>query len=130
MAREYLKNAGVEISTSVDPFLSEQDDIHPKWIEEKDTYGFASPELWNLDRTMLYLLYERLCMWQESGYSGSESVEINGCEATIDSWVEQIISWCEVIFDNDSNTFDNEESSVISQRVWELWSKLSPVMWV
>lgn len=130
MARKYLEDAGVNIDTSIEPLLSEHDDRYPQWVEENDTYGFSSPELWNLDRTMLYHLYERLCMWQERGFSGEERVVIDGCDATIEVWVNQVLSWCKKIFDNDSDSFDSEESSLISQRVWELWSKISPVMWV
>lgn len=130
MTRKYLEDAGVDIDTGTEPLLSEQDDRYPQWVEENDTYGFSSPELWNLDRTMLYHLYERLCMWQERGFSGEERVVINGCDATVEVWVNQILSWCKKIFDNDNDLFDSEESSLISQRVWELWSKISPVMWV
>lgn len=130
MTRKYLEDAGVDIDTSAEPLLSEKDDRYPQWVEENATYGFASPELWNLDRTMLYHLYERLCMWQDMGLSGEERVVINGCDATVEVWVNQILSWCKKIFDNDNDLFDSEESSLISQRVWELWSKLSPVMWV
>ena len=130
MARKYLEDAGVDIDTSTEPLLSEQDDRYPQWEEETNTYGFASPELWNLDRTMLYHLYERLCMWQEMGLSGEERVVLDGCDATVEEWVNQILSWCKKIFDNDNDLFDSEESSLISQRVWELWSKISPVMWV
>ena len=39
MARKYLEDAGVDIDTSIDALLSEQDNRYPQWVEENDTYG-------------------------------------------------------------------------------------------
>lgn len=131
MTRKYLEDAGVDIDTSIEPLLSEQDNRYPQWVEENDTYGFSSPELWNLDRTMLYKLYERLCMWQENGLSGEEDrIVIDGHDATLEHWVNEIMKMCQDIFNQDNDVFDSAQSAHTSRKVWNMWAEISPMMWV
>lgn len=58
--RKYLDTIGY--STGLE-------DIDPKdylrWKEQESTYGFNDSETWNLDSTMLSLLYERLMMFKD-----------------------------------------------------------------
>lgn len=135
MARKYLENAGVEIDSSIDPVGSakEGEDRVSEWKSEIEEYGFASPELWNLDRTMLYLLFERLSMWVEKDtrYDDETRVTINGIDAKLDHWVNEILALCKEIFDDDANVmFDNAKSVEKIKKVWMIWSEISPVMWL
>lgn len=135
MARKYLENAGVEIDSSIDPVGSakEGEDRVSEWKSEIEEYGFASPELWNLDRTMLYLLFERLSMWVEKDtrYEDETRVTINGIDAKLDHWVNEILALCKGVFDDDANVmFDNAKSVEKIKKVWMIWSEISPVMWL
>lgn len=135
MARKYLENAGVEIDSSIDPVGSakEGEDRVSEWNSEIEEYGFASPELWNLDRTMLYLLFERLSMWVEKDarYDDETRVTINGIDAKLDHWVNEILALCKEVFDDDANVmFDNAKSVEEIKKVWMIWSEISPVMWL
>lgn len=135
MARKYLENAGVEIDSSIDPVGSakEGEDRVSEWSSEIEEYGFASPELWNLDRTMLYLLFERLSMWieKDARYDDETRVTINGIDAKLDHWVNEILTLCKGVFDDDANVmFDNAKSVEEIKKVWMIWSEISPVMWL
>ena len=130
MARKYLEEAGVKIDISIDPLgLSLDDDCKKQWEEEIEAYGFASPELWNLDKTMIYHLYERLYMWQEKGLFGDTRITTNGKDAPLEYWVNKIVGMCQDIFDSD-NTLNPEKSAQTSKEVWNLWAEISPMMWV
>lgn len=146
MTRKYLSDAGIKIDSTIDPLsASPHDSRCAQWREEIDTYGFASCELWNLDKTMLYMLYERLRMWQEYGLSGEEDnlviegehlviegvhLAIEGKDASLEQWVDDMVQMCQEIFDNDKDVFASEESAYLSQKVWRIWSEVSPLMWI
>ena len=47
------------------------------WKEQRKKYGFDSRQIWNLDTTMVELLYERLKMYKKTvgGYFGKKHDE-------------------------------------------------------
>lgn len=132
MARKFLENAGIDIDSTIDISLEKDEHRRKIFEEEQEEYGFASNELWNLDRTMMYLLYERLTMYVEKGYDSTDDTTcvVNGQEEKLSYWVEKIIELCESVFKNDKILYDNDESYEKQYAIWTIWREIYPVMWV
>lgn len=132
MARKFLENAGIDIDSTIDISLEKDEHRRKIFEEEKEEYGFASNELWNLDRTMMYLLYERLTMYVEKGYDSTDDTTcvVNGQEEKLSYWVRRIIELCESVFKNDKILYDNDESYEKQYAIWTIWREIYPVMWV
>lgn len=132
MARKFLENAGIDIDSTIDISLEKDEHRRKIFEEEQEEYGFASNELWNLDRTMMYLLYERLTMYVEKGYDSTDDTTcvVNGQEEKLSYWVRRIIELCESVFKNDKILYDNDESYEKQYAIWTIWREIYPVMWV
>ena len=122
MAHKFLDDINVDF----DFILDKDDDRQEKFAQEKQEFGFASWETWNLDHTMIQLLYERVKLFKEVSISRLtyHSIEFEGEEYTTEEAIDLLLSLCEQYFADP--TWDNGE---VMRRIWRLWAELSPSMW-
>lgn len=122
MAHKFLDEINVDFN-----IIEEDDDRQEKFAQEKQQFGFASWETWNLDQTMVQLLYERVKLFEEVTVTdlAYSSIEFEGKEYTTEEAVGLLLSLCEQYF-NDPDCNDGIESM---RRIWRLWAELSPSMW-
>lgn len=133
MARKYLENAGIEVDATIDATCATSDERASEWSRQVEECGFAVTELWNLDLTMVCLLYERLSMWTEEDlqYDDETRVNINGVDAKLGHWVDEILSLCQSVFNDNKDHFTgNEITTQKVKKIWLIWSEISPLMWL
>ena len=122
--RKYLEEINAKLITSDIP----QSDLRQeKWQEERDMYGFDETDVWDLDSTMIELLYERVMMFKEICPMDLEphTVEINGVEKSQKEWIDELLNLCEkAIRYTDYKAFDETHR----QQIWTIWRELSRFM--
>lgn len=72
--------------------MSADDDRHPRWAMERETRGFDSTELWNLDVTMAKFISPRLKAFRDNLHGSP-------CNLAMEEWIS--------ILDKIIETFDN-----------------------
>lgn len=129
MARKYLDEIGVKV---LENYLSDDDNRHSQWDSEKETLGFPSHDTWNLDTTMLVLLYERLKHFTEIAIvdiEGSLSVfEYEGETKTLLDMINHILELSEIVL-KDEGDLGYKEYSNYSTKIWEAWALIHKHMW-
>lgn len=96
--------------------------------KEIRTYGFSEVDTWNLDTTMIELLFERLIMYMDYSIVNDEFhvIEINGIEGTQRFWMGQILEMCIEYLEDSSDEFNRCE---VSEDIWFIWSRISGYVW-
>ena len=119
--REYLKNTLNPLGNCLE---NRYDIRQGEWKKQRKKYGFDERQTWNLNTTMIELLYERLMMYKEIAAIdlSFHKITIEGEEKTHGEWVDILISLSEIYL----NDFYDEENE---ERIWDIWSKISWSMW-
>lgn len=100
------------------------------WVAQRARYGFDGRETWSLKTTMIELFYERLKMYLDLANPvidlDHHSFVFEGVELTQKECIALLISLAE-----DALRRDSEESisDRASERFWNLWALVHPVMW-
>lgn len=97
-----------------------------QWKKERKKYGFDERETWSMNFTMITLLYERLKMYDEVNIVNTDyhKITIDEIERTQQWWMDELVQLCELYFECDE--FDCDK---YSEKIWGIWSVLSPYMW-
>lgn len=102
------------------------------WKKEQAIYGFDERDTWNLDHTMLELLYERIKMFVEivNIEDYQTKVIVDDKETAFSAVVNELIELCEkVIKNNTSFAIDFEEQNKLERRIWSLWAQTFDYFW-
>ena len=98
MSRSFLDAIGVDMNIDTDEAQK------AKFAEDENKYGFPSYETWNLDYTMVALLYERLMLFNKvniidtTNESGNGSIiDHNGKKLTIQDAIDLMIECAEEV---------------------------------
>lgn len=107
------------------------DDARYGMDEEIEKYGFSMLETWNLDTSMVEVLYERLKRFLEQDMVNLEfhqewEGELNGLTQL--EIINLLISLCEDYLLSD-NFMSGRESQKKYKKIWEVWTVLAPAMW-
>lgn len=141
--KKYLKDNGFKIVTNKNRQLlnshSELKKINPdegsprtwindprysSWCDEESTRGFADFELWNLDATMVELLYERLVNFPLlDGYSTGDGNR----DEDIKKAYNQIINLCKKYLKDGGESILNKDKEF--KKIWQVWSKYGLEFW-
>lgn len=107
---------------------NESDTRVTEWKKEIETYGFSDIDTWNLDTTMIELLFERLIMYMDYSIVDDEfhAIEINGIEGTLRFWMGQILEKCIEYLEDSLDDFNRYE---VSEDIWFIWSKINGYVW-
>ena len=135
MSRKYIDELNIE--TIYD--TTKNDKRQQKWEEEKSLYGFDERDTWNLDYTIVTLLYERLKMYNKINNIDTKyhTYTINGQEKTVQYWIEKILNNCEIVLKDEVEIDDDIEKYKEHERIkhekhkeiWEIWAEIFPSMW-
>ena len=131
MEKNYLEDAGIDVDVTDEEHAT--DNKSGEWGSQVEEYGFAARELWSLDITMVYLLYDRLSMWvdQDFAYSDETCVTIDGVDATLVYWIKEILSLCQSVLDDSKYAFPGNDNAIENvKKIWTIWSEISPMMWL
>lgn len=127
MGRKYLEDIGYNVN---------EDDVAPKerrdlWGKQSKEYGFDVRDTWNLDHTMLVLLYERLKMFNEVNIIDTEyhTVSYQGKELTLQQVMDKMIKKAEQVLTNKDYYTDFKEVDTAEQEIWEMWSLSHKLFW-
>lgn len=95
--------------------------------------GFHDSETWNLDMTMVALLYERLVRYKEVSVVDTDSAtyDIKGKTVTVTQAIDSILEDARTIL-NEETYFDVEgveDNREVMRRIWETWAIISPSVW-
>lgn len=94
----------------------ELDNRFPIWQGEQQVYGFDETDTWNLNYTMLMLLYERVCMYRDKTIVNTDFYDFKykGGTLTQGDIINKIIEKCEFIFavDNFANSYDDSTEKI------------------
>lgn len=98
---------------------------------EIEKYGFSMLETWNLDTSMVEVLYERLKRFLEQDMINLDfhkkwEGELNGLTQL--EIINLLISLCEDYLLSD-NFISGNESQKKYKKIWEVWTILDPAMW-
>lgn len=107
---------------------NESDTRTDEWKEEISTYGFSDVDTWNLDTTMIELLFERLIMYMDYLIVDDEFhvIEINGIKGAQRFWMGQILEKCIEYLEDSLDEFNRNE---VSEDIWFIWSRISGYVW-
>ena len=137
--KEYLENNGFKLVTNKshqllnshpelnkltphDPRTWVNDPRYSSWCDEENTRGFADFELWNLDSTMVELLYERLVDFPLlDGYSTGDGNR----DEDIKKAYNQILDLCKKYLKDE----DDVDFNGIFKKIWQLWSEYGLKFW-
>lgn len=135
MGRKYIDD--LEIETIYDS--TKDDDRQEKWKQEQELYGFDERDTWNLDYTMVTLLYERLKMYDKINNVDTKyhTYTIGRKEETVQYWIEKMIENCEIVIKDEVNDKDTLEQYKEKEKIkhekhkeiWEIWSQVFPSIW-
>ncbi len=98
----------------------------------KKQYGFSIQDTYDLDSTMVFLLYERVYAFKLVAKDivdlGWHKVTIDKDCFTLEEWIDIIITNCEEIFELSK---ENDDKILIAKvkDLWVIWGELSPYMW-
>lgn len=127
---------------SLSAFLSDLFDwrtYHFMWTRfiHRRRYGVDYVELWNLDMTMLALLYERLSLFKMAHLDEMTDKDtlflVDGESHSLSVWVDEILRLTELSLSNntiESTLLDDiKEPYDAINRVWRIWSVINQTMW-
>lgn len=127
MGRKFLDDIGHDWD-----FMSHEVDAPraKEWEQEKETFGFSSVETWNLDTTMVALLYERVKMYMEVSAVDLtyHQFEIDGVSRTQEECIEELLRLCETILGDDYD-LEYDEVFEAQRKIWIIWSNIACAMW-
>lgn len=127
MGRKFLDDIGHDWD-----FMSHEGDSprSKKWEQEKETFGFSSVETWNLDTTMVALLYERVKMYMDVSMVDltCHQFEIDGVSRTQDECIRELLRLCEIILTDDYD-LEYDEALEAQRKIWIIWSNIACAMW-
>lgn len=99
--------------------------------EEIEEYGFSMMETWNLDTSLVELLYERLMRYKTQtmvnleSYTTWDDKELNGMTQL--EVINYLIELCkDYLLDDD---FITGRRNFKNKEIWKVWTSLSPAMW-
>lgn len=124
--RAYLDRLGDY--TPADEYPTESDELGRRVPVQRARYGFDERQTWSLDYTMVELLFERLCMFQDLNFwqqTDGEICEFEGEKITKRWAIDELIRLGELILSG--HTDRNREAN--AQRFWTLWATVHPWMW-
>lgn len=98
---------------------------------EIEEYGFSMMEIWNLDTSLVELLYERLMRYKTQTmvnlefYTTWDDKELNGMTQL--EVINYLIELCkDYLLDDD---FITGRRNFKNKEIWKVWTSLSPAMW-
>lgn len=98
---------------------------------EIEEYGFSMMETWNLDTSLVELLYERLMRYKTQTmvnlefYTTWDDKELNGMTQL--EVINYLIELCkDYLLDDD---FITGRRNFKNKEIWKVWTSLSPAMW-
>lgn len=98
---------------------------------EIEEYGFSMMETWNLDTSLVELLYERLMRYKTQTmvnlefYTTWDDKELNGMTQL--DVINYLIELCkDYLLDDD---FITGRRNFKNKEIWKVWTLLSPAMW-
>lgn len=123
--RKYLDELGV---TGHGHDVSAIDPRQCRWQTQRRTYGFDERDTWDLSRTMVELLYERVLAFREFSPDDltAASLTWNGVLWPQCDLVEAMLTKCRRIII--SERIDASVRHDVSD-VWNMWAVLSDAMW-
>lgn len=123
--RKYLDDLNEGISGGISP----DDKRHAEWAEDRAIYGFDERDTWNLDTTMIELLYERVMYFVEFAPIDLErhQIMINDEEKLLSEWLDELTNVCESYLDVETTNIDEQEAN--QYRIWTIWRGVSGYMW-
>lgn len=97
-----------------------------KWKEQREVYSFDEREVWNLDCTFFYWLYERLMMYREKACVdlNFHTFDVDGETLTQKECIDKMIENCKTII-----TKDMDDNFELKEEVLKIWSKCALAMW-
>lgn len=109
------------------------DERNALWEKQQEEYGFDERDTWNLDHTMLELLYERIKMFIEVSETMNHDlnkVTVDGEELPFPEVVDNLLELCETVIRN-NNTFeiDFDEQAEIEKKIWSIWAQTFQSFW-
>ena len=108
--RKYLDSIGY--STGLEDIEPKD---YPRWEKQESIYGFNDSETWNLDSTMLSLLYERLMMFKDVNNVDLKfhSVSYQGQEINIEQVLDRMCVLAQEALTCESNPYITKLLSLI-----------------
>lgn len=121
--------------------------------DQRKTYGFDERDIWDLDETMVALLYERLCMFRDNYYLEEEldinlinleleddlsyiKVLVDKEERTLLDVINELIALSEywlkdeyLYIDGEYNKRSVEEEREISEKIWDTYKQIQYHLW-
>lgn len=142
MGRKYLEGIGVTPTNQITD--NSDDEREERWAKDTKVFGFDDRDTWNLDSTMLELLYERVRMYVEV----SEIVNHEATTLIVDgvkrplSWVideilrlsKEALTFDQTIPDEGFETLEEYEQAErrlldTQKKVWSLWAQSFYCFW-
>ena len=127
MRRKYLEDIG---------YYSDLDNLDPeshnsKWEKQRQTYGFDVRDTWNLDKTMLALLYERLQMYNQVNNIDTEchSIEFGGEKLTMQQVLDKMLANGEKVLTEEDYFVDFAQVDDAEKEFWQLWAISHKLFW-
>lgn len=116
-----------------DPLMQkfqQKDKRHKSWKKIKKKIGFSPVECWNLDTTMIALLYERVAYYKDHApvVMDYQIVEFEGEVYTQEEALNYIITRCESYLSSEQRYVDGSQDGVDGQ-VWRMWAEVAPMCW-
>lgn len=124
MARKFLDDLNTEGTWNM--FEPGKDKREEQWSKEKEIYGFDSRDTWNLDSTMIELLYERLKLYKEVTIVELKARDhtINNVTKNAEEWVDKLLELCEEYITTDHFVKETNDSEI-----WGIWAVISSSIW-
>lgn len=121
--------------------------------DQRKTYGFDERDIWDLDETMVALLYERLCMFRDNYYLEEEldtnlinleleddlsyiKVLVDKEERSLLDVINELIALSEywlkdeyLYADGEYNKRSVEEEREISEKIWDTYKQIQHHLW-
>ena len=99
----------------------ENDPGYSRLREQQETYGFDDRDTWNLNTTMVTLLYERLKMYDEVNIvdTSFHTVEHNGVVLTMQQALELMVELAEEVLTHGISEYDQALARE-EEEYWEL----------
>lgn len=100
-----------------------------RWEKEREKYGFDERDTWNLDTTMVELLYERIMMFMAVNNVNLDfhTIEVNGKSDTLHNWLIKLIQLCTSYLTCEE--FESVESFQMTKEIWTIWSGVDTYVW-
>lgn len=100
-----------------------EDPRYLSWCDEESTRGFADFELWDLDATMVELLYERLVDFNLlDGWSTGVNQRDNGIKKAYN----EMLNLCKEYLKDDESITDKDKKF---KKLWQLWADYGLEFW-